>query len=265
MTRQESAGARCRNPRAARNAVPRPARGRYGSVVAVLALLASPLLGEAVWRPVASLFGELGWEARVAHVGATAPASVEEALDGYLHSLPRREDLVLVPHSNAGLYVPAIIERRRVDAAVFVDAGLPPVEGGAVPVLPSEFYDMIASKADDHGVLPPWTQWWDAHEVDSLFPDSATRAAIEHDQRRLPLSYFEDVVEVRPGWAANCQCAYLGFGDGYAAEVSRAQQIGWPVRVLAGQHLEMTMHPRAVAEAILQLLDEAACRAPRGR
>jgi hypothetical protein len=224
--------------------------------VPVLALLPSPLLGTAVWAPVASLLRGLGWRVAVAGLSGPAPANARTALNGYLDALPHDGELILVPHSNAGLYVPAITEHRNVAAVVFVDAGIPPLHGGDVPTLPSEFYGMVAAKADEHGLLPVWTQWWEEQDMHQLFPDPAIRAAIERDQRRLPLSYFEDTVTVMEGWADR-PCAYLAFGEGYATEEATARRAGWAVRVLDGEHLEMTVHPQSVADGILALLAEA--------
>ena len=80
---------------------------------------------------------------------------------------------------------------------------------------------MLESLADDDGLLPPWTQWWD--DLSGLFPDDATRAAIEAGQPRLPLSYFTATLPVPDGWASG-PCAYLAFGDTYAEEVAFARR-----------------------------------------
>lgn len=234
---------------------------RYRADVACLALLPSPLLGDAVWRPVASVLIELGWNAEAVQLAGPAPTNVQDATDSYLEALRNDEAYVLVPHSNAGLYVPALAEQRRVEAVVFVDASVPPVEGGFVPTLPAEFRDAVAAKADDQGKLPVWTAWWDEPEMASLFPDEATRFAVERQQRRLPLAYFEDAVRVAPGWDDR-PCAYLAFGDGYASEAAKAREHGWPVKIVDGDHLEMLVHPDRVGRAIIDLL-ESACGGDR--
>jgi hypothetical protein len=61
---------------------------------------------------------------------------------------------------------------------------------------------------------------------------------------------------VPDGWG-RLPCGYLAFGDTYGAETETAREAQWPVRVLNGDHLEMTVHPDVVAESILDLLDEA--------
>lgn len=224
--------------------------------MSLVALLPSPLLGCAMWQPVASVLKELGRRVVAIDVGGPAPATAQDALRAYLRALPDDDELVLVPHSNAGLYVPAVAEHREVGAAVFVDAGLPPLGGGGAPTVPVGFFAMIAGKADDRRMLPVWTEWWDEQEIAALFPDARSRADIERQQRRLPLSYVEDAVPVPSGWAHR-PCAYLAFGETYQAEVETARRLGWPVRTLDGKHLEMVVHPMAVANAILSLLAEA--------
>lgn len=224
--------------------------------MALLALLPSPLLNGAVWEPVASVLRALGCRAEAVYISAPAPANAKQALGAYLDALPEGEEYVLVPHSNAGLYVPALTEQRHVTSVAFVDASLPPVDGGDVPNMRPEYLESIAAKADHQRLLPVWTQWWNEQEVAALFPDSALREAIVQQQRRLPLAYFEDAVTVRPGWA-NRPCAYLAFGDGYATEAAAARRLGWPTEVIDGKHLEMLVHPKAVADAILALLHGA--------
>src|SRR5262245_30080162 len=104
-----------------------------------LALLPSPLLGPSVWAPVADCLRQRGWPVAVAP-GPSAPRSAQNVLDAFLASLPGDRALVLVPHSNAGLYVPALSRRRTVVGTVFVDAALPPERGDAAPA-PAALYE----------------------------------------------------------------------------------------------------------------------------
>jgi hypothetical protein len=138
-----------------------------------------------------------------------------------------------------------------------VETPLEAFEPVPYPFSASEFFDVVAAKADDHGMLPVWTQWWDEQDVASLFPDDTIRSIVERQQRRLPLAYFGDFVHAAPGWA-NRPCAYLAFGDGYATEAARAREHGWPVQGVNGDHLEMLFHPDEVGRAIISLLVTAA-------
>jgi pimeloyl-ACP methyl ester carboxylesterase len=217
--------------------------------LSTLALVPSPLLGPAVWQPVAAVLRERG--ERVLVVGhpreIRTPADVRE---GLIAQLPD-EDLVLVPHSNAGLYASAVAVARPVRAVVYVDAGIAADEG-PTPVAPAGLREHLAGLADADGLLPPWTQWWPESEAAGLFPDPRSRAAVENEQRRLPLAYFEADVPA-PASRPTVPSAYLAFGETYAAERSRAQRAGWPVVTLAGGHLHMLHDPPGVADVVQRL------------
>jgi len=162
---------------------------------------------------------------------------------------------VLIPHSNAGLFVPSLAAaRRRTLGYVFADAGLP-AAGEPVPMVPRQFYDMLAAKADTDGMLPPWIQWWDGEDLSGLFPDAHTRAEVEAQQQRLPLSYFAENVPVPPGWPDR-PGAYLAFGETYGPERAAAAALGWPVTTLPGEHLHMLVNPAEVAAALIGLVTE---------
>lgn len=190
----------------------------------------------------------------VVPAAAAAPACSEDVLRALLRAIPDDRDVVLIAHSNAGLYAAPLTEHRRVVAGVFVDARLPPSAGVATQA-PERFLDVLRSLADDHGLLPPWTAWWPEDDTASLFPDAETRAAVEQEQLRLPLSYFDDSVSAPPGWD-EMPCAYLAFGGTYDAELQDAVRRGWPVRTLDGGHLHMLVEPGAVAAALATMLSD---------
>lgn len=196
----------------------------------------SPLVGAATWAPVAALLDGI-----VAEVDAAVDAAAGLS------------DVVLVPHSNAGLYAPLLAERVGARATVYVDAALAG-DGPDTPLAPPRFLELLEGLAGDDGVLPPWTQWWD--DVSELFPDDETRAAVEAGQPRLPLSYFTSRVDVPSTWFDR-PCAYLAFGDTYADEVAFALAQGWPLTVLPGRHLHQLVAPAEVAAAIETLAARA--------
>jgi len=183
---------------------------------------------------------------------ATAPRSPADVLHHFRAALPSGDDLVLIPHSNAGLYVPALTVRRRVAGYVFVDAGVP-ASGGRAPLAPPAVLGLLARLADDNGLLPPWSRWWDEADVAPLFPTTAVREQIEREQQRLPLSYFSESLPVPSGWDDK-PGAYLAFGDTYALDRSEAAARGWPVTTLSGKHLHMLVDPQQVATEIDALL-----------
>lgn len=211
--------------------------------------LPSPFLGPAVWEPVAERLRGHGWRTRVAPVRGTTPA---EVLDGFEEALPEDEPPVLVPHSNAGLYVPAIAAVLPPAGTVFVDAALPPSSGEAA-LVPPALRDELRGRADGDGLLPPWTDWWPRGDVRALVPDDATLERVEAQARRLPATYLDATLPVTAGWASG-RNAYLAFGGTYAEELGQARAAGWPADELAGGHLHMLVDPDAVAGAIAALL-----------
>ena len=225
--------------------------------MSTLVLLPSPLLGPAVWEPVAALLRASGHDCVVADAAGSTPAEVLDALHDSLPLSLLGGDVVLVPHSNAGLYVPALAGRfgfPAVAAAVFVDAALPPLDGGPARTAPEDLLAHLGALTDDDGLLPPWSQWWGS-DLDGLFPGDDMRRRVQAQERRLPLSYFTAAVPAA-GWG-DLSCAYLGFGDTYAAEQATARAAGWPVEVLAGRHLEMLHRPALVVDQVLALARRA--------
>lgn len=219
----------------------------------VVVLLPSTLLGPAVWEPVAADLRRRGHEVLVppTHLGVNRP---EDVLGQLRQDVPDDRPVVLVPHSNVGLYAAALAAERTVAAIVFVDARLPSGEP-TTATAPPEFRKHLASLVEPDGLLPGWTHWWPEEEVAALFPDAATRAAVESEQSRLPLAYFEAAVPSPSGWRA-VPAAYLAFGEGYARERAEAERRGWPTRTLDGGHLHMLVDPDGVAEVLVGLLDE---------
>jgi hypothetical protein len=216
------------------------------------ALLGSPFLGPEVWEPTAAALRARGHRADV--VASTAGDDADSILEVLAAALPRSlagDDLVLVPHSNAGLYVAALVARRPVTALVFVDALLPG-EAPASPVASADLVEQLRPLADATGRLPVWTRWWPEEDVADLLRDTRHRASVERGQRRLPLAYLESTVPSPAGWE-RLPAAYLGFGEAYAAEQARARAAGWPVSVLPGRHLHPVVEPSVVAQAVTAL------------
>ena len=216
----------------------------------LIVLLPSPLLGPESLVDVGNVLLSRGHRVTVADTAAAD--SIQAVTRAFMEAVPEREPVILVPHSNAGLYVPQLVQQRTVACCVFVDAALPPREGSAVSAS-RERRDWLAAMAGDDGRLPGWTRWWDDEVVTGLFPDDAVRTRLESAQPSLPLSYFDEEIPVPAGWDA-VPSAYVAFGDTYAEEVASARGRGWPVRTLAGQHLHLLTAPDEVTDTVLALV-----------
>ena len=222
---------------------------------AVFVLVHSPSVGPGTWSPVAGQLRARGATVIVpslADVGAAGPPfwpRVVELVGAAVAALPADRSVVLVAHSNAGLFVPAVVAAagRPVAGCLFVDATLP-ARHGPTPVVPPEALAFLREKAVD-GILPPWTTWFDEAEVAPMLPDPAVRAAVEAEQPRLPLSYYEQQIPVPEGWDAR-PCGYLLFGPPYEQVANEAAARGWAVERIPGRHLHQVVDPAGVAARI---------------
>lgn len=221
-------------------------------MIAMLLLVPSPLLGPATWRPVEDWLRAEGHEVGTVDLGS-APRTPEAVIEAVRAAAGDRP-VVLIPHSNAGLYAAHLRTILTVTATVYVDAALPAATATTTRLAPPAFLGFLRDLAGPDGTLPPWTQWWP--DVDHLFPDPGTRAAVEREQPRVPLAYFTGTVPVPKRWTER-PSAYLAFGDTYADEYEVATTCGWPVQRLVGAHLHQLIDPEAVGAAVIALAEAA--------
>jgi pimeloyl-ACP methyl ester carboxylesterase len=227
-----------------------------------MVLVHSPSVGPSSWVDCARRLLAQGFDVVVPdlrHIGGGGPpyaprvaASVADAM-GQLDS---DGPVTVVAHSNAGLFVPAIVEAspQPVAAVVFVDAVLP-VGPGVVAVAEPQFLAWLHTLADPDGLLPRWSDWWPSEDMAQLLPDPRVRATVVADQPRLPVDYYEQHVPVPPGWPS-VPGAYLQFTDAYDPDAAVARAFGWPVEVLRGEHLHQVVDPDAVTAALRRLVSE---------
>ena len=126
--------------------------------------------------------------------GVRAPGDLVDVVAASAGSAP----VVLVPHSNAGLAVPVLLYADR-RAGHGVRRRRAASRGGRDRDCPARPAGDARGTGRRRGLLPPWTAWWD--DLTGVFPDDATRAAVEAEQPRLPLSYFTATLPVPDGWA----------------------------------------------------------------
>ncbi len=227
-------------------------------------LVHSPSVGPSTWQPVASQLRDAGHDAVVPSLLAVGdgeppfwpkvPAAVRDGVAGLDSSRP----VVLVVHSNAGLFAPLIAHElgRPVSSLIFADASVPPAAGEA-EVAESEFVPFLRELAGADGRLPQWTSWWSEEDVAPMLPDARLRQVITAEQPRLPLAYYLERIPVPDGWDQR-PCGYLLFSEAYQGQADQARSQGWPVRTVQGQHLHQAVGPAGVTEALLELAGQAA-------
>ncbi|MBO0916653.1 alpha/beta hydrolase [Streptomyces laculatispora] len=224
----------------------------------IFVLVHSPSVGPSTWNPVAERLTAMGHQVRVPsllHVGAGEPPfwpRAAEAVRTGLQGVPTDHPLILVAHSNAGLFLPSVrsVLDHPVTDSVFVDAALP-ARTGPTPVAPPELLDFLRPMAVN-GTLPRWTDWWDEADIAPMFSGPAMRRKVVAEQPRLPLAYYEQHIPVPEGWDDH-PCSYLLFGPPYEDMATDAQERGWRTAHLPGAHLHQIVDPVGTARQLLEL------------
>jgi pimeloyl-ACP methyl ester carboxylesterase len=220
-----------------------------GRMAPSLMLIHSPFLGPATWQSTGRALESKQRSVRLPSllaVATSAPPYWPAGVESIVRSAAD-DPVILVPHSNAGLYVPAVVEAlgEQVRGVVFIDAALP----GAGHHTSSDFLRKLAVV---DGLLPPWTSWWDEADVDAVFPDAHVRAEVEAEQPRIPLAYYNYPPPAPDNWTAP-RVGYIWFGQPYDQGAAQATMRGWPTAHLPGGHLHMLTDPDAVAAAVLEM------------
>jgi hypothetical protein len=238
-----------------------------GAVDAAFVLVHSPLVGPLTWAPVAATLTASGVAAVVPSLlGVTDAAppfwpGIARRVADAAAGLPAGVPLVVAAHSNAGYFVPVIVEALRAPVAgcMFVDGALP-ARTGPTRVVSSSLPDRLRAAATG-GRLPPWTDWWPDADIARLIPDPGTRRAVVAEQPRLPLAYYQQEIPVPAGWDA-APCGYLWFSEHYAPRARDARERGWRVEHLPGQHLHQLVDPEAVAARLIAMTGGTSTPAP---
>jgi len=227
---------------------------------AAFVLVHSLLLGPQTWAPVAARLAAAGAATAVPSLLDVADEDppfwphVADKVNAAASQLPDGQPVFLVAHSNAGPYIPVIVDTadRRIAGCLFVDARLPS-RNGPTPTASPERISFLRTKAVE-GRLPQWTAWWDEADVAALFPDPQTRLRVSAEQPRLPLSYYEQQIPVPDGWDGR-PCGYLLFSSSYEPMAQEARERSWEVDQIPGQHLHQLVEPDTVAARIVSITD----------
>lgn len=219
----------------------------------------SPLVGPSSWTSCAELMRGNGFQVAVPDLTGVAQAPppmwqsfVGATVDG-AQGLGSR--VVVVGHSGAGAFLPAIADRLedRLESLVFVDAVIPPPAG--VHETPGSMRALLDEQTVD-GQLRRWLDWWPDDVVMDLVPDAAERVALLADMPSLPRSFYDESIPVPDGWMQQ-PCLYVKLSEAYHAEYVRAGQQGWKRTELDADHLAIRTQARLVVAAIKSLIGEA--------
>ncbi len=159
-------------------------------------------------------------------------------------------EVVVIGHSGAGAFLPAITHRLRAEAIVFIDAVVPPTEGAHLR--PPSLTRLLDDQVVD-GMLRRWIEWWPAETIAQLLPDPEHRSRLSRDMPMVPRSFYDEAVPVPPGWS-NRRCAYVRLSTAYDEEYAEAGERGWARLQLDGDHLSIFTRPTPVLSAIEELL-----------
>ena len=203
-----------------------------------ICLLPSPLATSAVAGPLAVALRERGHEAVVADNGGTDPGQV---LARFVAAA--RGAAVVVPHSNAGRFGPAVADA--VGARlVCLDSLLP----GREP--DPGWLEFLRSRERPDGLLAPWSTWWPREDIQAVVGEHWK--LLTTDEPRVPLSLLTEQPPAPENWLAQ-RSGYVAFGHAYDEQKMLVEAHHWEVRRLNGMHLHLLIAPDEVAEALLEV------------
>lgn len=221
-----------------------------------LVLVHSPLVGSSSWRPLDDVARAGGFDVVRPDLSGVVDAEWPQwryLVDTAVDSTSGRTDLIVVGHSGAGAFLPAIGHRRKdgLRAVVFVDAIVPPVAGEHRTS--ERFLGFLDDKTVD-GRLLAWLDWWPPEVVGELVRSSEQLEELRSDMPRLHRSFYGAHIPMPDDWSSG-PCAYLQLSPAYDEESRLANELGWPTLLSDGSHLSIFTDPLAVLAAVEDLVD----------
>jgi hypothetical protein len=187
-------------------------------------LVHRPVVGPSTWRWVADSLRTTGHNASVPDLAAAAATGDPEVVvQQVAAACDPDEEIVVVGHSGAAALLPLIAAglSSRPRLTVFVDAGVPPCEGQFR--VGGDFLGALRELSTD-GVLPIWSQWSGEGVLRALVPLDSRRHEIESELPRVPLSFYETVIEV-PSDSCTKSIAYVLLSEAYREDARRASSL----------------------------------------
>ncbi len=222
-----------------------------------LVLLHGPLVGPAVWRPVAIEAARRGIEATVpglADPGRLDPPWYGNLAEGVAAQIAGGGPATLAVHSAAGGLATSVVAASHgvIRHVVFVDAILPHPGRSWFETAGDDFAAMVRGKAEE-GRVPAWDRWFPPGAIGGLIEDPEARAAFEAELRPLPEAFLDEKAPELElpdavGWS------YLRLSKVYEDEARLARHQGWPTLRLDRHHLATMTHPAEVLSSIVNLI-----------
>lgn len=211
----------------------------------------SPLVGPSTSQPLAEALRGRDWvvTAPDLRAGATSPDAFAAVVR---HAVETAGPLdVVIGHSGAGAFLPALAHDIGPAATVFVDAVVPGEIGAYLPApgLLALLDDLVGAD----GLLPPWHEWWPPGSLEELLPDEEQRRRVTGDEPRVPRSFHDQPVPFPPFWWRRAN-AYVQLSPAYDLDHQRASDWGWPTAHHDGGHLDVVARPDEVAALVVDVV-----------
>lgn len=219
-------------------------------------LVHSPLLTSAMWDALRPHLEAAGWRTAVLNLRPLVEApSFHAAVCAEAATSIAPGALTVVGHSRAGPYLPGTADAvgsHRLDV-VFLDARLPHPGASWVGSLPRERATWLREMAVS-GRLPTWHTWFPTTSLADLLPDPDHRRHVLRDLPELPWKLASEVLPV-PGAAWNsARRIYIQLSAAYGSTAEQAEEGGYLVRRMDGDHLAMVTQPAKVTDLLLSAI-----------
>lgn len=223
----------------------------------IYVLIHSPLVGALTWELVADEMRRRGLNA-VVPILKDSPDSREpfwkqhaESISRTLLYLPKDTAITLVGHSGAGPLLPAIRQSiaGRVEAYVFVDAGIPRGGASRLELMRSEdpeWAKQLEAELMHGGRFPNWRN----EDLREVIPDEALRKRLVAEMHPRRLEFFTEPIPVFSGWP-DAPCIYIQFSTPYEEPAAQARQAGWATYKIDAGHFHMLVDAVTVMNLIV--------------
>lgn len=204
----------------------------------------APLLRRAGHEVHAPSLTGLGDRAHLARPDIDLELHIQDVVS--LLEMEDLEDVILLGHSYGGMVITGVADRipERIRRLVYLDAFLPG-DGDSVMTLRKSGSLEIEKMVKDGFIIPSWVK-----------PDKPFPKDVPH-----PLKSFTDPIVLKNPAAARVPATYIltvekdkrPEDDDFYASAERARSRGWPVLIMAADHVPNWRQPEATAALLLSI------------